>query len=294
METKGVVFGCRNDGYKEDERIITCLTSMVETFDEVLFCDWNSPSDKDPLLWGLKDQIPKTGKIKHFIISEEIVNIITGGDKKISPYAFILAQNILLRRCTADWITSTAMDIIAPKKEYLDNFISKADKNTFYTVSRRDIEYESLEKIGYKNWRQLRDELDRTSQPRYLPAKVTPNDNYSLINCCGDFQTAHRDIWFKIKGFEEQMLYACYGDTNAQKKVGLNGFNLEAYYDLPLYHLSHKNMVPQGGNLDTLHENAKKTPSSYNDPWTWVEWFTESLNTDNWGFADTEIEFEIF
>ena len=284
METKGVVLGCRNDGYKEDDRIVVCLTSMVETFDEVLFCDWNSPSDKGPLLWKLKDQIPKTGKIKHFIIPEETVNIITGGDDKISPYAFILAQNILLRRCTTDWITSTAMDIVAPKKEYLDNFISKANKNTFYSVSRREAEYSELEKIGFNNWREFRNNLDKISEPRHFPAMVTPNDHYSLINCCGDFQTAYRDIWLNIKGFEEQMLYACFGDTNIQKKAILNGYNLEAYYDLPLYHLSHKGM----GN-----DGLSPSKQYYNSAWDWVEWFTKSQNTDNWGFGNTEIEFEI-
>jgi hypothetical protein len=284
METKGVVLGCRNDGYKEDDRVIVCLTSMIETFDEVLFCDWNSPSDRGPLLWKISDRIPKTGKIKHFVIPEETVNVITGGDDKISPYAFILAQNILLRRCTTDWITSTAMDIIAPKKKYLDEFISKADKNTFYSISRREAKYSELENIGFNNWREFRDKLNKTSKPRHYPAMVTPNDHYSLINCCGDFQTAHRDIWFKIKGFEEQMLYACYGDTNTQKKAVLNGYNLEAYYDLPLYHLSHKGMGNDGSSPSKQH---------YNDPWTWVEWFKESQNTDDWGFGNTEIEFEI-
>ena len=57
MEKTAILLGCRNDGYKEDERIITCLTSMVETFDEVWFCDWNTPSGKLPLLWELKDKI---------------------------------------------------------------------------------------------------------------------------------------------------------------------------------------------------------------------------------------------
>ena len=283
-ETRAIVLGCRNDGYKEDERIVTCLTSMVETFDEVWFCDWNSPADKGPLLWKLKDQIPQTGKIRHFVIPEETVNIITGGDDKISPYAFILAQNILLRRCQTDWITSTAMDIIAPKKEYMDAFIAKANKNTFYSVSRREAEYPELEKMGFENWREFRDQMDAKSEPRYYPAKVTPNDNYSLINCCGDFQTAHRDIWHNIKGFEEQMLYACFGDTNIQKKAVLNGYKLEAYYDLPLYHLSHKGM----GN-----DGASPSKQYYNDAWDWVEWFTESKNTEDWGFGNTEIEHEL-
>ena len=284
MATKGVVFGCRNDDWKEDERVIVCLKSMVETFDEVLFCDWNSPADKGPLLWKLRDQIPKTGKIKHFIISEEIANEIKESYPDISPYAFILAQNLLIRRCQSDWIVSTTMDIVAPKKEYLDEFINKANKDTFYTVSRRDVEYSELEQMGFENWKQFRDKMDIESQPRYWPAKVTPNDEYSLINCCGDFQLAHRDVWDNIKGFEEQMLYACFNDTNIQKKAILNGYNLEAQYDLPLYHLSHRGMENDGSSPSKQH---------YNDPWEWVEYFTESQNDDTWGFANTEIEYEI-
>jgi len=284
METKAVVLGCRNDGYKENERIIVCLNSMVESFDEVWFCDWNSPKDRNPLLWDLKDQIIHQGKIRHFIIPEDIVKILTENNTRISPYAFILVQNMLIRRCQADWITSTAMDIIAPKKEYLDDFISKADKNTFYSISRRDIEYSDLEKTGFSNWREFRDQMDKSSQPRIFPAKVTPNDEWSIMNCCGDFQTAHKNIWNKIKGFEEQMLYACFGDTNIQKKAVLNGYNLKAYYDLPLYHLSHTGMGNDGTSPSKQH---------YNDPWEWVEWFEESQNDDDWGFANIDIEYEI-
>ena len=285
METKAVLLGCRNDGYKEDERFVVCMNSMLETFDEVWYCDWNSPSDKGSFLWKMQDQIPKTGKIRHFVISEEVSKILTNGNPNVSPYAFILAQNLMLRRCTADWITRTAMDIIAPKKEYLDNFISKADKNTFYSISRREAEYPDLQEMGFENWREFRDKMDSTSEPRRFYAKVTPNDNYSLINCCGDFQTAHKNVWHTIKGFEEDMLYACFGDTNVQKKAVLNKFNLEAYFDLPLYHLSHKGMGNDGSSPSKQH---------YNDPWEWVEFFEKSKNDNNWGFGNIEIEYEIY
>ncbi len=126
--------------------------------------------------------------------------------------------------------------------------------------------------------------MDIESQPRYFPAQVTPNDRWSLINCCGDFQLAHKNIWHTIKGFEEQMIHACYNDTNVQKKAVLNGYNLEAYFDLPLYHLSHTGM----GN-----DGSSPSKQYYNDPWKWVEYFQESENDKNWGFGDTEIEFEI-
>jgi len=285
MEKTAILLGCRNDSYKEDERVITCLTSMVETFDEVWFCDWNSPESKGPLLWKLKDQIPQTGKIRHFIIPEDIAKILTNNNPNVSPFNGVMSQNLMLRRCEADWIVCSTMDIIAPKKEYLDSFISKANKNKFYSVSRRDIEYSELEKIGFSNWKQFRDKMDIESQPRHWPAKVTPNDNYSLINCCGDFQLAHKNIWHTMKGFEEQMIYACFQDTNVQKKAVLNGFDLEAYFDLPLYHLSHTGM----GN-----DGSSPSKQYYNDAYDWIERFTESQNDENWGLGNTEIEFEIF
>jgi len=284
METKAIVLGCRNDGYKEDERVVACLNSMIDTFDEVWFCDWNSPAENGPLLWKLKDQITQAGKVRHFVIDEKSAKILTNYNDKVSPYAFILAQNLMIRRCNTDWITSTAMDIVAPSKENLDAFISKANKNTFYSISRRDVDYAELENRDF-DWKLFRDEMDKTSEPRILPARVCPNDDYSLINCCGDFQTASKEVWHKIKGFEEKMLYACYGDTNVQKKAVLKGFNLEAYYDLPLYHLSHKGM----GN-----DGSSPSKQYYNDVWDWVEWFDESQNDESWGFNDIEIEFEIF
>ena len=110
-ETKAVLLGCRNDGYKEDERFVVCLNSMIETFDEVWYCDWNSPSDKGSFLWKVQDQIPKTGKIRHFIIPENAAKILTGYNDKISPYAFILAQNLSLFICLHHYICHSKFQV---------------------------------------------------------------------------------------------------------------------------------------------------------------------------------------
>jgi hypothetical protein len=42
-------------------------------------------------------------------------------------------------------------------------------------------------------------------------------------------------------------------------------------------------------------ENDGLSPSKqkYNDPWEWVEFFEKSQNDENWGLANTEIEYEI-
>jgi len=69
-----IVFG-RNDGYKEKERFIIHITRMLETFDEVIYVDWNS--EKRSFLYEIIDDIPKTGRLKHFVIEPKIKQINT-------------------------------------------------------------------------------------------------------------------------------------------------------------------------------------------------------------------------
>jgi hypothetical protein len=54
------------------------------------------------------------------------------------------------------------------------------------------------------------------------------------------------------------MLYSCFVDTNVQKKAVLYGFDLVPVYDVPLYHMSHQNHLPQGGNTENLHKNGEE------------------------------------
>ena len=278
------LFSGRNDGYKEDKRTIVVIKSMLKTFDEVWFLDWNSPEGKNPVLWDIEDRLPKTKRLKHIVIPPSIAFQLTNNDTKIKDsLVSALCINIMLRRCDADWIISTNGDIIPPSKENLNSFLSKANKETFYTFSRREAQIEELEKLGFDKWEEFRNNLDKTSKPRYFPAKVTPNDNYSIFNCCGDFQLASKEVWDGVKGFEEEMCYACFIDTNIQKKSILNGYKLEPVFDVPLYHLSHKGM----GN-----DGASPSKQYYNDAYKWVENFTTSENPDTWGFSEIDIEIE--
>ena len=281
MKTAVIIYS-RNDGYKEDDRVVTCINSMVETFDEVWYVDWNSPEDKGSLLWKLEDRIIKQGKIKHIIIPPSIASQLTPSDASVVNG--LIPPNLVVRRTDADWIVNTTIDIIAPKREIFEAFLAKADKNTFYTLSRRDIEIEDVANFGFDKWKEYRDILDQTTEERRFYAQVTPNDRYSIINCCGDFQLASKHVWNTIKGYEENMYYACFPDTNIQKKAVLNGFNLEAIYDVPLYHMSHLGM----GN-----DGSSPSKQKYNDPWKWVEYFNESENTENWGLNGVEIEYEV-
>jgi hypothetical protein len=283
MKTAAIIYG-RNDGYKENERLIIHINSLLETFDEVHYLDWNSDDNKGSVINQIKDKLISNNRLKHYVIPASIVSQIYNNIEGIGACISPLIYNILLRRCEADWIVCTTNDIIAPKRELLESFLAKADPKTFYTLSRRDVEIEDVAKFGFDKWKEYRDILDQTTKERRLYAKVTPNDNFSIINCCGDFQLASKHVWNTIKGYEENMYYACFSDTNIQKKAVLNGFNLEAIYDIPLYHMSHLGM----GN-----DGSSPSKQKYNDPWKWVEYFTKSENTENWGLNGVEIEYEI-
>jgi hypothetical protein len=291
----GVVVVNRNDGYKDFERGLIHFKSMLDTFDEVNYIDWNSPSGS--FLWEIQDQLPKTNKLKHFIIPPEIVSQLIS-DPQAQKCNEGLSRNIGIRRSNCDWIVSTNLDIIPPKREDLINIINNLDKNTFYTISRREGPKEIIYKYGHNNWQELRDKLYNSIPERHSPAKVTPNDHYSIINSCGDFQIAHKNVWNEIKGFEENMLYACFIDTNIQKKAILNGYGLQALVNPPLFHMEHGAYYTKADGTRVTDVNNKGAYSgdnkAYNDPWEWVEWFTESQNDDNWGLANTEIEYEVF
>ncbi len=221
-KTAVVVFG-RNDGYKEKQRFAIHLTTMLETFDEVIYVDWNSPTRS--FLYEVLDMIPKTGRLKHIAIPPEYALMMSNNDEKAQVCNSVLSFNLGLRRTDAEWIVLSTTDIIPPTKEALQKFILQANKNSLYTFSRRDIEYDDVI-VNLDRLDDYRKELDRTTEPRYFPTKVTPNDNYSIFNCCGDFQLATKNIWYKMRGYEEPMLYACFVDTNAQKKAVLYGFDL--------------------------------------------------------------------
>jgi hypothetical protein len=288
----GAVVINRNDGYKDFERGLIHFKSMLDTFDKINYIDWNSPSGS--FLWEIQDQLPKTGKIKHFIIPPDVVN-------QIIPYSDAqkcnegISRNIGIRRTDCDWIISTNLDIIPPKREDLVNLIQTLDSNTFYTISRREAPKEIVYKHGHQNWEQLREELYNTIPERHFPEMVTPNDHYSLINCCGDFQLAHRDVWFKIKGFEENMIYFCFADTNIQKKATLENCGLQVLYNPPLFHMEHMpySINEKGERIKSEKFHGVSSQNTYNDPWRFVEHFEKTENRDDWGLANIEIEYEI-
>ena len=60
MKLSAVVLN-RNDDYKEPKRAAFCVNSLLDTFDEVIYVDYNSPEDKGS---SLKDAASALKKAK--------------------------------------------------------------------------------------------------------------------------------------------------------------------------------------------------------------------------------------
>ena len=281
----------RNDNYGGNliERSSYCFNSMIDTFDEVFYIDWNSETKS--LLNEVKQNIQFKGNFHHIVIEPKIAKMLTNFDAEAQKCCEVLGRNIGIRRATGDWIVSTNIDIIAPRRTDLENTINQLDKNTFYTVSRRDAELPNIQKFNkdnnyeeYKNWKDVREYLINNSEERHYEEKTMQGDDYSMVNCCGDFQLAPNNIWNDIRGMEEDLIYALYADTNVQKKAVMHGFGLKAIYNPAFFHINHGR--GGGGFLTGVNRKA-------NDMYRAIVYQNKTQNKENWGFSDIEIEHEI-
>ena len=290
MKLSAVVVA-RNDNYGGDlnDRATYCLNSLIDTFDEVILVDWNSPNNH-PLLWDIEKNIQGKGNLKHIVVTPEIASMLTNNDPHAQVCNEVLGRNIGIRRATGDYIVSTNIDVIAPRRDELEATI-KNDLNdkTFYTISRRHTEWKDIEAFHggerkYSEWRELREHLIENSEERKYEETVVEGDNYSIINCCGDFQLAHKNVWNEIRGFEEELIYVLYSDTNVQKKALKHGFELKAIYSPALFHIYHGK--GGGGFLDGINRKV-------NDMYRAVTAQEKTENADTWGFEPIEFEYEV-
>lgn len=280
----------RNDNYGGNliERSSYCFQSAIDTYDEVIYVDWNS--EEQSLLYEVKDNIKFKGNLKHIVIPPAAAKVLTNYDPHAQVCCEVLGRNIGIRRATGDYIISTNIDLIAPHRDTLEKAISEFEPDSFYVFSRCDVDLpEILDFHGgeckYSEYESLREHLISLNKIPNPAKKLEEGDDYSLVNCCGDFQIAPRHIWDEIRGFEEELIYPLFADTNVQKKAVMHGFNIYAKFDVPFYHINHG----RGGGGLFDGKNRKM-----NDQYRAIIAQNKTQNSETWGFGDTEIEFEVF
>jgi len=273
----------RNDNYGGHliERATYCINTMLETFDEVIYVDWNTESGKKTLTDEIK--IKDSRKLKTITIHPELVKKILNG-RKASKMCEVLARNIGIRQAKGDLIVSTNIDIIAPVRNYLDALVLDIKEKEMIVLTRTAVELDDLHKrFGTEpEWNRVNEILTYVHGAKPLQSQLMcplvsvnretllQNKEYifnlsSVIMSCGDFQIAHRDTWYNIKGFEESMLLRNYADTNVQYKVIMAGGNVRVSNFPVIYHVEHYRA--SNDEVDIMNKQQEMFTSKNSDSW---------------------------
>ena len=271
-----VVLASKNDNYGGNlhKRTTMALTSLIENHDEVVFVDWKTINGEG-VISNIKNNLPHTKKLKWVQVPKELLQIKY---PSIANYTIIesIGRNVGIRRSNYDFIVSTNIDIVSTPLDF-----GKLNINSFYTVPRRDVN-ESLH-LSFDNYQSLYSHLI-LNKDSFIPKEKVSNedDRWSLVICPGDYQIGHRDIWFKMKGFEESVLFGCGIDSNVMKKASYTSeIKVLDHY---IFHLNH------GKNAERSEDETIPTMS---DQQTVIKNFTETTNPENWGLFDEELPIEI-
>lgn len=272
-----VVVTAKNDGYGSNLnfRAKLALNQMIRVFDEVIYVDWCS---KEKSLLEELD-LDFKNNLKHIRVFEKDLEALAPQLLEV-PMIEVLGRNIGIRRAKGDFVLSTNIDIIISKIH--EKFLAK---NLLYISARRDIHrqlpIDFLKIHGedsfidflimHKNYFKQSSSIENFNSV----------DKWSIIENCGDFQLASKELWHSIKGFEESMIYRLYSDSNLIKKAKLNNFD-SYLVDIDLFHIDHDRPPLMVGNIPKHNDYQKDLID-----------FTETKNSDSWGFADYKFFEEI-
>jgi len=287
MKVSVVLMG-RNDDYggRQVERVNYAMNCMLDTFDEVIYVDWNTDGSKI-LIDDLDIQVHPE-KLVIITVPPEQCRKLMGDDEyeRGQKCCEVLARNVGIRRATGDIIVSSNTDIIPPKREYLDVVLKDLKSGDMLSIAKHDVDVDTLKQMG--SYLDARDHVlihygvnpisNRLIFPSLTMNKTMlyqmPESQHhvasSLICACGDMQIAHKETWHAIKGFEESMIKRMYIDSIVQYKVIMNGGTVRVTNFPPVYHIDHeRNNAPSVQNIQQP-EIGK--------------------NPDTWGFSDIQFK----
>jgi len=286
-----VILCGRNDNYGGHliERFSYSINAFLEVFEEVIYVDWNTDTDKKILIDEI--EIKDKSKLKVIEIRPCKVKELLNDDKNNQKMCEVLARNIGIRRSSGDIIVSSNIDILPQKRDYLELLTKKLKIGDMITLSRNNIELDDIKKYFKPNNIDLEslpiifgiEPISKTIMSPYVSINKEIIEKYptnyiyqlaSVVGGCGDFQIAHKETWYKIRGFEENMTKRLYNDTYTQYKVIMSGGNVTGCNFPPIYHLNHE----RDERVHLL--NVLKTDKKTN-------------NSENWGFInDKSIQFK--
>lgn len=283
----------RNDNYGGhlNTRATFCFNTMLDAFDEVIYVDWNTEEGKPPLTDDI-EIVVNSDRLKVIVVPPEMAMKLMGeeGYKTGQKCCEVLARNIGIRRASGDIIVSTNIDVVCSRRAYLEEVCRDLKPGDLITVKRNSLERDVVLSI-HEQTRSY--QLTRDSVVDYCGVETMKNglmfpylkvnkeildkvpiehhyNASSIFGGCGDFQMAHKDTWYSIRGFEENQLKRNFNDTNVQYKVIMAGGAVTATNLPPVYHIN--------------HEYEKNVPSNTCVP------IPFTTNSETWGFSEENFE----
>jgi hypothetical protein len=238
MKTYGAVLIGRDDDYggRLAERAAYALNSCIESYDQVIYVDYNS-HDNRTLIDSIGDNLIKKGKLRVIVVTPEQHLEFTKGFYRPQACCEVLARNIGLRRLVTDFMASTNIDEVNPPREQL---YLMDDEFTMYTIARHGTPPDYIPSMGNpKDIVRIREQLQEKKFPQSWPYKTHDEDIYSVIAWPGDLQFAHANVWYGVYGFAEWQKGIGVHDSYIQRKVMEWGGKVESRFDINIYHIDH-------------------------------------------------------
>ena len=273
---------CRNDNYGGflNERATYALNSMLKSFDEVVYVDWNTETGKNILTDDLV--LENRAKLKTTTVTPEMVKDIIG-DAPAQKMCEVMARNVGIRRATGDIIVNTNVDVICPPKEQLEVLAKKVRPDEMIVLSRMNIQLEHLHKAFPDSVKDIQEYMPVIFgiEPLTVGQKIMaptlsvtkdvitqfPEEMHhrlaSVVTSCGDFQVAHRDLLMKIRGFEESQKKRNFADTTIQYKVIMSGGTVTGTNFPPIYHIDHERDEKES-SFNSRHSMSAHTTNDEN------------------------------
>ena len=280
MSSYGAVLVGRNDNYGENlcERTTYSINSMISELDSVIYIDWNTEDGKPSLIEEISDDLINSGKFIWTKISSELAKELIPDDPEVQAVCEVLARNIGIRKLNTDFIISTNIDIVCPDRNLIE-----VENNSLkmYTAGKRNIPMEVMRTLGDRQFPKIYKNNLKELESKYGQqpvVSVCDGDIFSLVSGCGDWQLAHKDIWYSIKGFEERLYKRMRADTNIHRKAYIFGYEIGVDWKLPVWHINHG-----GGSGGWGGENDIQLSV----------FMEETTNKDTWGFSDLQLDWNI-
>lgn len=232
-----VVVG-RNDDYMSDfaERLYATLEWNIRYLvNEVVFVEWNPPGDRELLAYDLAKRF---NCLRAYVVPAEIHQRVCENENiKLLEYH---AKNVGIRRAQSPWIMSTNADAAVGLDTVNTLLGSNFDPEVIWTAERFDIPWreDQQRKIGL---------FDSLRFRRLIPYEVLGT---------GEFCLAAKELWHRVRGFDEQMLRHRIGcDRRGTAQMRAHGAKIKR--GGTVLHLTHptsctESVQPHHGELATI------------------------------------------